>query len=107
MGFKDMVQEDVKNIFLDPEEFGELHIVDGREMTIIVDENELIEREKKNKTLAEGLHKKQLLIYVSAEDFGAEPLVNRLLELDGVYYTVTDVSSEMGMYAISLEDNES
>lgn len=107
MGFKDMVQEDIKNIFLNPEEFGEPHIVDDKEMTIIVDENELIEREKKIKTMTEGLHVKQLLIYVSKEDFGPEPLVSRLLELDGDCYTVTDVSSEMGVYAISLEANES
>lgn len=47
MNFKDMVQEDIKNIFLDPEVFGETHIVDGNEMTIIIDENELVEREQK------------------------------------------------------------
>lgn len=107
MSFKEMVQEDIKNIFLNPEEFGETHLVDGKEMTIIIDENELVEREKKIKTLAEGLHVKQLLMYVSEEEFGPEPLINRLLELDGSYYVVTDVSSEMGIHAISLKENES
>lgn len=107
MGFKDMIKEDVKDIFLNPEEFGEPHMVDGKEMTIIIDDNELVEREKKVQTMAEGLHNRQLLIYVSAEDFGPEPLINRLLELDGNYYTVTDVSNEGGIYAISLEANES
>lgn len=102
-----MVQEDIKNIFLNPEEFGEIHMVDGDEITIIIDENELIEREKKVQTMAEGLHNKQLLIFVSEKDFGPEPLINRCLELDGEYYTITDVSSEMGIYAISLEANES
>lgn len=107
MDFKEMIMDDIKNIFLNLEEFGEPHIVDGEEMTIIIDENELIEREKKIKTMAEGLHVKQLLIYVSEKDFGPEPLIDRLLELDGDYYTVTDVSNEMGVYAISLEANES
>lgn len=107
MGFKDMILEDIKSIFLNPEEFGELHTVDGKEMIIIVDENELVEREKKTKTMAEGLHNKQLLIYVSKEDFGPEPLINRLLELDGSDYVVTDVSDENGIYAISLEEKES
>lgn len=107
MSFKDMVKRDVKNIFLDLDTFGESHIVDGREMTIIIDENELTEREKKMKTLAEGLHKKQLLIYVSEDDFGPEPLIGRLLELDGSYYIVTDVVNESGMYSISLEVRES
>ncbi len=107
MSFKDMVREDIGEIFFNPEEFGELHIVDGSEMVIIIDENELVEREKKIKTMAEGLHNKQFLIYVSKEDFGPEPLIGRLLELDGEYYTVTDVSSEMGVYAITLEGNKS
>lgn len=107
MGFKDMVREDIKNIFLDTDVFGETHLVDGSEMTVIIDENELVEREKKVKTMAEGLHNKQLLIYVSGEDFGSEPLIGRLLELDGDNYAVTDVSSEGGIYAISLEVKES
>lgn len=107
MNFKEMVREDIKNIFLDPDVFGESHTVDGKEMVIIIDENELVEREKKVKTMAEGLHNKQLLIYVSKEDFGPEPLIGRLLELDGDYYTVTDVSDEDGIYSISLEANES
>lgn len=107
MNFKDMVRQDVKNIFLNPDVFGESHIVDGNEMTIIIDENELTEREKKMKTLAEGLHNKQLLIYVSEDDFGPEPLIGRLIELDGSYYTVTDVANEDGIYSISLEARES
>lgn len=107
MNFKDMVRQDVKNIFLSPDVFGESHIVDGNEMTIIIDENELTEREKKMKTLAEGLHNKQLLIYVSEDDFGPEPLIGRMLELDGSYYTVTDVANENGIYSISLEARES
>ena len=105
MNFGDMVREDVKDIFLDPEVFGESHIVDGREMTIIIDENELVEREKKVKTMAEGLHNKQLLIYVSKEDFGPEPSIDCLLELDSEHYMVTDVSNEDGIYSISLEEN--
>ncbi len=107
MKFKDMVQRDIRNVFLNPEEFGESHIVDGEEMNIIIDENELVQREKKYKAMAEGLHTKQLLIYVSAGEFGEPPLIGRLLELDGEYYWVTDVADEGGIYSISLEANES
>lgn len=105
--FKEMIQNDLKEVFLNPEEFGESHVIDGKEMTIIIDENELVEREVKVKTMAEGLHKKQLLIYVSAEEFGPEPLIGRLLELDGSHYTVANVINEGGMYSISLEARES
>lgn len=107
MSLKDIIQNDITNVFLNLEDFGELHTVDDKEMTIIIDDNELVEREKKRKTMAEGLHTRQLLIYVAVKDFGSEPLIGRLLELDGDSYMVTDVSSEMGIYAISLEANES
>ncbi len=105
--FKEMIQNDLKNVFLNPDEFGETHMVDGKEMTIIIDEIELVRREARIKTMAEGLHKKQLLIYVSAEDFGKEPLIGRMLDLDGSYYEVKNVANEAGMYSISLEANRS
>lgn len=107
MGLKDMVRKDIRNVFFNLEEFGEEHTIDGREMAVIIDDNELVEREKKTKTLAEGLHVKQLLVYVSAEIYGEPPLINRMMELDGDFYTVTDVEDEDGIYAISLEANES
>ena len=107
MSFKDMIQRDIKDIFLNPKEFGELHIVDGEEMSIIIDDNEMVEREKRYKSLSEGLHIKQLLIYAPEEDYGPLPLVNRLLELDGDYYTVTDAISEGGIHSISLEVKQS
>ncbi len=105
--FKELLVQDVKAAFLNPMEFGEEHTVDGTSMLIIIDENELVQREKKYKTMTEGLHTKQLLIYVSAGEVGEPPLIGRLLELDGEYYVVTDVADEGGIYSISLEANES
>ena len=40
-GFKDMIQEDIKNVFLNFEEFGETHEINGVEVLVIIDENEL------------------------------------------------------------------
>lgn len=105
--FQKMIKNDLTEVFLNPDEFGELHMVDGQEMTIIIDENELAEREAKIKTMAEGLHNKRLLIYVSAEEFGPEPRIGGLMELDDEFYSVTDVANEGGMYSISLEANRS
>lgn len=107
MGFKDMILDDIKEIFLNPEEFGEIHIIDGVEMYVIIDDMELVNREKKVRELAEGLHIKQLLFYVSEEEYGPLPLVDRRMELDGNYYIVTDAISEGGIHSISLEARES
>ena len=46
MGFKDILSAD-RAIFMNPEEFGEVHNVGGRSMTILIDDNEMIEREKR------------------------------------------------------------
>lgn len=101
--FKDMVQEDIKNIFLDFDMFGEIHKLDGMDVLVIVDESELVEREKRTKDVERGLHNRQILFYVAAEDFGEIPSVGRMLKFDGEDYLITDVTDESGVYSISLE----
>lgn len=101
--FKEMVQEDIKNIFLDFEMFGEMHNLNGKKVLVIVDEFELVEREKRIRDDEMGLHNRQLLFYVSAEDFGKLPSPGRVLNFDGRQYEITDATDEQGIYSISLE----
>ena len=46
MNFKDILQEDNETTFMNPEEYGERHIVNGRSMNIIIDDYGLLERDK-------------------------------------------------------------
>lgn len=105
--FKDLLKQDVKQVFLNPDEFGEPHIVNGKQMIIVSDDLENIEREKKMKSNMDGIHARQILFYVSSEDFGAFPAMGDLLDLDGRKYTVLDASDECGIYAITVESNRS
>ena len=82
MKFTELVAQDVEKAFLNPEEFGELHLVNGLEMLIIMDGNEMIEREKRVKNHAEGTFRKQILFFVAAEEFGALPAIGR--EISGM-----------------------
>ena len=104
MGLKDIIREDINKIFLNNEEFSDLHMVDGKEIHVIVDEMELTEREKKSIN-RDMNYKAQKLIYVSAEEFGKLPKINRPFNLDGRTYLVRDASEEDGMYSITLEVN--
>lgn len=106
MTFKDYLKEDIDNTFFNLDEFSENHVVDGIEMSCIIDQNELIEREKKQKDHVDGLYKSTLLIYVKAEEFGNRPKVGKTLEVDNKDYIVTDCTEETGVYAISLEANK-
>lgn len=106
--FKDVLKNDIKSVFLNFAEFGEEHEINGETVLIIIDENELTEREKRiRRSMDVELHKKQLLFYVAAEDFGPLPSPGRLLNLDGKKYEITEADNEDGIYSISLEAQRS
>lgn len=65
-GFKDIVRADVSRIFLNPEEFGETHSINGKEYKIVLDDNEEVERRITKGAFAyrEGNYRVQKLFYV-------------------------------------------
>ncbi len=107
MTFKEAIQDDIKGVFLNFEEFGEIHHLNDRKVLVIIDGNELGEREKKMRGVDGELHAKQILFYVAAEDFGPLPAPGRILNFDGKNYLITDAINEDGIYSINLEAKRS
>lgn len=105
--FKEILNQDIENVFLNTLEFADIHNVDGKDMPVQVDDNEVIEREKKAKSNMDGVYVKQKLIYVKAKDFGPLPAIGRQIMLDGKRYLITDSTDEYGIYTITLEGNRS
>lgn len=105
MGFKNIVREDVHNVFLNIEEFSEIHTINGKSMPVQVDSNEQIEREKRSAKNIEGIFTNQRLIYVAASDFGPMPKQGSLLTMDNRMFRVVDAVDEDGIYSITLEAN--
>lgn len=106
MTFKDVIADDIRTVFLNPEEFGEPHQVDGRQMTVIIDNSEIIERSKKQVDRTEGVYEKLLLFYVARSAFGRLPAVGNALQFDGGLYRVVDAVSEGGIYSITIGRNK-
>lgn len=106
LDFKEMLKEDARNVFMNPKEFGSLHMVDGREMVIQVDDSEVTERYKKQLERTDAIYKRQFLFYVLKEDFGPLPAVGRAIRIDGNEYRITDVSSEGDIYSITVGRNK-
>lgn len=102
MTFKEQLAKDVGAVFLNPEEFGETHVVNGQEMVIIIDNNEQIEREKRVGQSAGGIYANQKLIYVAAADFGALPRQGSKMTLDGERYLVDDAVDEGDVYSLTV-----
>lgn len=107
LSFKQAVNNDISAVFLNEDEYADPHTIDGVTMSVLIDDIELVEREKRMKSNMDGIHARQVLIYVSASEFGSLPAQGRLLKLDGKRYTVLDATEEGGVYAITLEANRS
>jgi hypothetical protein len=107
MTFKECIRADVSDVFLNIDEFASLHTVNGRKIPIIIDNNELIEREKKAKSSMDGISVRTTLIYAKAKDYGNLPAVGSRVILDNQVYLVTDSMNEDGVYSIHLEYNRS
>lgn len=110
MMFKEQIAHDNRKVFMNLDEFSEYHMVNGRNMAVLTDGNEQIEQEKRYRNEGDryggGVYRKQLLIYVHAEDFGPLPAVGRALTLDKRTYVITDAINEEGIYSITLEANK-
>lgn len=102
--FKDYLAADISGTFLNAQEFADKHLINGKEMTVMVDENELLERDKARMgTHLNGLYQSRRLIYVAKSEYGKRPAIDTQLNLDGRFYKITDCAEEGGMLAITLE----
>lgn len=107
MTLKDIIRDDIEDVFFDLDEFAEMHSVNGKQMAILIDANELTERVKKERVGQhfDGAYRAGTLIYVKAEEYGSRPKVGSVVTLDGKNYRVTDAAEEGGVYSITLEAN--
>lgn len=110
MTFKEQIAKDNIAVFAREDEFWEHHVVNGVKMLCQVDNNELIDREKRyqyrRSLYADGVYLKELLIYVKAEDFGPLPAIGRSVTFDKKSYIVSDAVNECGIYSLCLEANK-
>lgn len=103
--FKEQIAADISTTFLNCLEFADTHTVNGKEMAAVVDDNELLERDKAKIMAAqtEGTYKARRLVYVAKADFGPRPAQGVVLTLDGKAYKVKTCTEEAGVLAIELE----
>lgn len=95
------------DLFVNQDEFADMHLIDGKEMPVMIDNNEQVEREKRMTQHMDGIYKKQMLIYVKKSDYGVLPAIGKILNLDGRVYKIMDAIDEDGIFSISLEANRS
>lgn len=108
--FERIMRRDACSAFLNPNEFGEKCIVNGRNMTCLIDNNELQERQLVGSEYQDGLYGRRKLIYVSEKDYGPEPKVGSKITFAKAgkrtrTYVVINCINESGIYSIEMEAN--
>lgn len=105
VSFKTQLAADVSAVFLNDLEFADEHELNGKRMKAVIDDNELVERDKSQlmSTSIDGIHKTRRLVYVAETDFGSRPIPSAAIMLDRKPYRVKNCTSEAGIFAIEIE----
>lgn len=99
MDFKEQIEEDL-NIFFNPDEFGEEHVINNQKFNLIIDNEGL---EQKSRVEYDGILQADLLYYVKATDMIKKPVSGEVQVIDGAIYTVINVKVNSGVYEVVLQ----
>ena len=101
-GFKAMVGDDRLNVFLDVDFFGELYCIEWKEIPIIIDNDELKERQAgQDIAIAESA----TLFYARVEDLPPRRAPGENLNVNGRECLVDDWQVDMGIATVTLREN--
>lgn len=107
MTLKDALRNDIK-AFINPDEFADYHVIDGKSVLCVVDSQKL---EEISESSTESLFMSVKTIFASTGDMeslpGGRPKVNHTLVVDGEKYLVVNASEEAGFMEVVLNMVES
>lgn len=101
-GFKDMVEADIYGVFLNIDEFGEIYRVEGREIPIVVDNDELKERQGGEEL---AVAESATLFYAKVTDLPPRRPAGENLNINGRECLVDDWQEDMGVATVVLRQN--
>lgn len=103
MSFKDVILEDINNVFLNLEDFGEMHTIDGQSVVCMIDDDALKIRQGSNEL---SVSESSLLLFAKESDLPRKVAGDDLL-IDGRIYVVDDWKVNLGVAEIVLHQNVS
>lgn len=108
MSFKADVQSEIYSVFLNLDEFADLHQIDGKEIPCVVDEQSGMAQTAKQGDFMNisgiGLVESERIVFCRASDLDPLPLPGQKLVMDDKEWFVADsgVSETMGMLCLPL-----
>ena len=102
MSFKEQVMRDIENVFLNIDEFAELHRIEGKQISVVIDSDRFVKM-KKGQIL--GMVEADILLMAKADDLPPEKSPGSFLNLDGRECIITAWGVNMGFAEIALNQN--
>lgn len=103
MSFKDDIINDINNVFLNLEDFGEEHIIDGKTVICMFDDDALKIRSGSSEL---SVSESTLLLFAKVSDLPRKVVGDDLL-IDGRIYVVDDWKVNLGIAEVALHQNVS
>lgn len=105
MSFKDQIKQDLSDIFLNLDEFADLHRIEGKEVPVVIDSDIMAKLSKIGDNRIHGMEEADMVIMGKASDLPENLDPGRLLNLDGREVIVVTTTSEMGLVQIAVRQN--
>lgn len=105
MSFKDQIKQDLSDIFLNLDEFADLHRIEGKEVPVVIDSDIIAKLSKIGDNRIHGMDEADMVIMGKASDLPENLDSGRLLNLDGREVIVVTTTSEMGLVQIAVRQN--
>lgn len=103
MNFKEMVANDINNVFLNLEEFGTTHTFNSREIRCVIDEEKFQNKQKNGFiTQEDGVFQEAFTLFVGEEDLKIKPHPGEKMTIDGKTYEIVLSKFDMGVHEIDL-----
>ena len=105
MSFKDQIKQDLSDIFLNLDEFADLHRIEGKEVPVVIDSDIMAKLSKIGDNRIHGMDEADMVIMGKASDLPENLDPGRLLNLAGREVIVVTTTSEMGLVQIAVRQN--
>lgn len=102
--FQQMIQDDIRSVFLNLEEFGSLHVVEGKEISIILAPDQNISLSGGYRL---GVAGNSITIYAAVDDLPKRKESGQALNLDGREYIIDKWNEHQGIAEILLNQHHS
>lgn len=102
MNLKDAIQADIKRVFLNTDEFAEIHTLDGEPFTCIRKDNSYVQSGGERL----GIYLQKTVIIIDQSDIANVPVEGQRLNVDGENLYVEGVELKSGVLNIILSANK-